>query len=68
MTSLDTQLPDIFRRVKHCWINVKTVWNDQVHWRFEKENWDPLEGQVQATQREIERLAQVIAQARRSVK
>ncbi|MBS1252572.1 MAG: hypothetical protein MAG451_01613 [Anaerolineales bacterium] len=44
------------------------VWNDPVRRRFEKEYWMPLERQVQATQREMERLARVISQARRSVK
>jgi len=39
-----------------------------VRWQFEREFWQPLESQVPATLKEVERLAQVIAQARRSVK
>lgn len=62
------RLLEAFQRVRQRWEDVKAVWNDQVRWSFEKEYWTPLEGQVQATQREMERLAQVIAQAQRGVK
>lgn len=50
------------------WEETKKVWADLVRRDFEKEYWDVLALQVPATQREMERLAQVIAGARRSVK
>ncbi|MFQ5342051.1 MAG: hypothetical protein ACE5F6_10950 [Anaerolineae bacterium] len=62
------ELQDAWQRLRQRWEETKAVWNDLVRRRFEKEHWAPLEDQAQATHREMERLAQVIAQARRSVK
>jgi hypothetical protein len=70
MTNLNTtiaQLDSAWKTLRQRWEATKAVWNDPVRWDFEKEYWMPLEGQVLATQREMERLAQVIAQARRNV-
>ena len=50
------------------WANTQSVWNDPVSRNFEQEYLVSLESQLQTTQREMERLAQVIAQVRRSVK
>lgn len=50
------------------WEETKKVWNDLVRRDFEKEYWDVLAPQPPAVQHEMERLAQVIAGARRSVK
>ena len=61
---LDTAL----RSLRQQWESTQEVWNDPVSRSFEQEYIVPLESQVQATQRAMERLAQVIAQARRSVK
>ena len=66
MTS--SQLDSAFKTLRQRLEETKALWNDPVSRRFEKEHWIPLETQVQATQREMERLAQVIAQARRAVK
>lgn len=63
-----TQLDSIWRVLRQRWEHAKTLWNDPVRWSFEKDHWVPLENQVQATQREMERVAQVISQAQRSVK
>ncbi|MBM4467317.1 MAG: hypothetical protein FJ014_17485 [Chloroflexi bacterium] len=71
MANLNTaaaQLDFAFRTLRQRWEVTTSVWNDPVRWNFEKEYWTPLEMQVPATQREMERLAQVIAQARRSVR
>jgi uncharacterized protein YukE len=62
------QLDSAFKTLRQRLEETKALWNDPVRRRFEKEHWTPLESQVQATQREMERLAQVIAQARRSVR
>lgn len=71
MANLNTtiaQVDSAFKSLRQRWEGTKSVWNDPVRWSFEKDHWMPLEGQTQATQREMERLAQVIAQAQRSVK
>jgi hypothetical protein len=71
MSSLNTtaaQLETAWKRLRQRWEDTKTVWNDPVQRHFEKEYWTPLEGQTQATLKELEQLAQVIAQARQKVK
>lgn len=68
LNNTSVELRDIWQRLNQRWEEAKALWNDPVRWSFEKEHWTPLEGQVQATQREMARLAQVIAQAQRSVK
>jgi hypothetical protein len=39
-----------------------------MHWQFEREFWQPLETQVLATMNEMQKLADIVAQARRRVK
>jgi hypothetical protein len=56
------------KTLRQNWESTRAVWNDPVSWNFEKEYWVPLEAQIQATQREMEQLAQVIASARQNVK
>ncbi len=50
------------------WEDARTLWRDPVAWHFEKQYWNPLHAQARATQQELERLAQVIAQAQRQVR
>ena len=54
--------------LRQRWSDTQSVWNDPVSRAFEQEYLVPLENQTQATQREMERLAQVIAQAKHGVK
>jgi hypothetical protein len=68
LNSTAAELQETWQRLRQRWTDTVAVWNDPVRWDFEKQYWQPLEGQTQATQREMERLAQVIAQARRSVR
>ncbi|MFQ5856282.1 MAG: hypothetical protein ACE5LU_11625 [Anaerolineae bacterium] len=68
LNTTSAELQEAFQRLRQRWEETKPLRNDPVRRRFEKEHWTPLERQVQATQREMEQLAQVIAQARRSVK
>lgn len=63
-----TQLGSAGKVLRQRWEDTTAVWNDPVRWSFEKEHWTPLDEQAQATQREMEQLARVIAQARRSVR
>ncbi len=44
------------------------LWDDPARARFEARHWTPLEGQVDATRRELESLKQVIRRAQRGVK
>jgi hypothetical protein len=61
-------LDDAWQRLRQRWEETKALWNDPVRWQFEREFWQPLESQMLTTQKEMERLAQMIAQARRSVR
>lgn len=62
------QLNAAWQRLERRWQESKMVWNDRVRWRFEEEFWLPLAEPVPATQRELDRLAKLIAQAQRHVK
>lgn len=62
------QLNSAWKTLCQRWEESKMTWNDPVRWDFEKTYWMPLGQQVRATQREMERLMQVISQARRSIK
>lgn len=71
MSNLDqaiNHLESNWKALNLRWEETKKVWTDLVRRDFEKEYWDALAQQVPATQREMERLAQVIAGARRSIK
>jgi len=68
---LDTtheQLETTWKRLQLRWDSTSAVWDDEVHDRFEKEYWGPLEAQTPATLRAMSALAQVIAKARRSIR
>jgi hypothetical protein len=62
-----TQLSEAFQRVRQRWEATKEVWNDKVSQDFEKNYWSPLEHQAQSTLTEMNRLAEIISQAHRSV-
>ena len=62
------QLDSTWKSLVLRWQEATKVWNDPVRRDFEREYWDVLTHQVPATKREMERLAQVIARARRNVK
>ncbi len=71
MSNLNTtraELHESWQRVRQRWQGTTALWNDSVHRQFEREFWQPLEDQVPATLKEMERLTEVITQARRSVK
>lgn len=71
MTSLHSTAADlrnIWQALSQRWQETHTLWKDPVAWSFEKEYWTPLEQQTRAVQQELERLAQVVVQAQRSVK
>jgi len=49
------------------WARTRAVWDDAVQRAFEREHLEPIIKQVTATQTELERLLQDVAQARRNV-
>jgi hypothetical protein len=55
-------------RLTQRWGAATEKWSDPVRWAFEKQTWAPLERQARETLLEMQRLAEVIAQARRQVK
>lgn len=62
------QLQTAWQHLRNQWQKTAEAWNDSVRWQFEREFWQPLESQMPRTIQEMERLAQVIAQARQNVK
>ena len=56
------------RSLRQRWVNTQSIWNDPMSRSFKQDYLVPLEQQAQATQRELERRAQVIAQAKRMAK
>ena len=65
---IHSDLVEAFRRLQQRWKDTNSLWNDPVRWKFEKEHWKPLERETGATLREMERLADVLAKARRNVR
>ncbi len=63
-----SELVEAFRRVQQRWEHTKDLWNDPVRWKFEKDHWEPLEKETEVTLGEMERLADVLAKARRNVR
>ena len=62
------ELQEAWQRLRQRWQGTTVLWNDPMCRQFEREFWQPLEDQMPATLKEMERLAQVIAQARRGVR
>jgi hypothetical protein len=55
------------RAFERRWLRTQSVWDDAVQRAFEREHLEPMMKQVAATQSELERLIQVVAEARRNV-
>lgn len=68
LNSTAVYFKEAWRQLHQRWDETAQVWDDPVRFKFEKEFWQPLESQVTATHREMERLAHVISQAKRSVR
>lgn len=61
------QFQNTWKSLQRQWQAICDLWDDPMRRQFEKEFWQPLETRMPATLKEMERLAQVIAQARWSV-
>ncbi len=71
MSNLDNTIANMearWRTMTQRWEETKQVWNDPVRQKFEREYWITLEGLMPAVGMDMERLSQVIAQAKRNVK
>ncbi len=60
-----TQLNAALKTLRERWHGVRGDWDDAVRRDFEEHLWKPLEAQVVATLRAIDRLAPVLDKARR---
>jgi hypothetical protein len=57
------ELNSALKTMRLRWDEVKNDWHDPVSGDFEENHWTPLESQVVATLRAIDRLAPVLAKA-----
>jgi hypothetical protein len=59
------RLNDAMKTLDRRFLDVEREWDDVVRADFERRRLDPVREQVKATLREMERLADVLAKARR---
>ena len=57
-----------WRRLSQRWETIKTQWNDSVRRKLEHAFWQHLDHQTKKTLYDMEQLAHVVEQARKSVK
>jgi pantothenate kinase len=62
------ELETPWKKLQQKWEQTKTGWDDPVSLEFEQTFLLPLAEQIQSTQRELERLKEVIIQAQRAIK
>ncbi len=67
MSEATTELNTAWQRLARRWEESEKEWNDPVREEFDKRYWQPLAQESQSTAKEMERLAQLLAQVRRSV-
>jgi hypothetical protein len=65
LTSGSLELGAALKDLRALWEQTQTAWDDVVRHDFEANYWNPLEGQLLSVLRAMERLAPVLAQARR---
>ena len=68
LSATRAELQESWQRLCQRWQGTTALWSDPMHWQFEREFWQPLETQVLATMNEMQKLADIVAQARRRVK
>jgi len=61
------QLQNAWSRLQDQWQGASDRWHDVVRQRFERDSWGEYERTLPAALKELDRLAEVIAQARREV-
>jgi len=71
MSNLNTthdQLAARWKVLQQRWQAVRAQWDDAVARRFQQEFWQEYERVLPATLQELQKLAEVVAQARRNVR
>lgn len=63
-----SNLAESIARFRQSWTSAQGVWLDESQHEFAKNYLDPLETKVRSVQREMQNLADVIANARREVR
>ena len=58
-----TELNAALKTLRLRWDEVKTTWDDPVRCEFEEQHWEPLEQQVVAALRAIDRLRPILTKA-----
>jgi hypothetical protein len=65
LTAGSLELSAALKDLRVLWEQTQTAWDDIVRHDFEANYWAPLESQLMAVLRAMDRLAPVLAQARR---
>ncbi len=68
MNPIHNRMQQSWQLLRQQWQKVGSLWRDEKYLQFEHEFWHPLESQMPSTLIELERMAQLIAQARQSVR
>ena len=71
MSKLKTNYDNIiasWEKLRSQWQNTSAVWRDSEKFRFEKEYWQEYEPIIHDALRQLERLDQILDQAKREVK
>ncbi len=68
MSGLQTDFDMPWQRLKQKWEDTKTLWNDPVSRDFEERFMVPLAEQINQTQNALEKLSNMIAQAKRNMR
>ena len=59
------ELNDALKNMRILWEETKSGWKDAVSQEFDERYWTPLDNQVVATLRAMDRLAPILARAQR---
>jgi hypothetical protein len=68
LTDARERLDAAWKSLQERWRDTSVVWKDAISRRFERDFWQEFERQVPPTLEEMQKLAGVIAQARRQVR
>lgn len=68
LSTARSQLKNAFQTLRNQWQASGALWDDSVQRRFEREFWQDFERVVPSTMNEMQKLEDVIAQARRNVR
>jgi hypothetical protein len=65
MTTAWTELNTALKDLRVHWEETRADWDDPVSQEFEERSWDPLQNQVVAALRAMDRIAPILAKAQR---